>query len=116
MLIVTYTLSIILFCVASLILPLFLMPIVSAIKRKDTFVTPTDPLFLTPFIVSTVVLLYLTRAIWSSWGYDPGWLFPTIIAVLHFIMGGLKGANQASQAQAYGVVFGVVVYAVSRLF
>ena len=116
MLILTYIVSIIVFCIAAWILPLPFLLIVSAMKGKDEIIAPTHLRFLAPFIVSTIILLYLTRAVWANWGYSPGWLFPTIIAVLHLVMGEAQAANRANQAQAYGVVFGVIIYAVSCLF
>lgn len=116
MIILIYIVSIIVFCVAAWILPLLFMPIVHAVKGKDEIIEPTHPFFLAPFIVSTIILLYLTRVVWANWGYNPGWLFPTIIAVLHLVMGGAQGGNRANQAQAYGVVFGVIIYGVSCLF
>jgi hypothetical protein len=116
MIIIIYVVSIIAFNIAALILPLLFIPIIRAIKGKDEIIFPGHPLLLAVFIASTVNLLFLTRVIWANWGYNPGWIFPTIIAVQHFVMGGVPGANKANQAQAQGVMFGVIIYAILRLF
>jgi hypothetical protein len=116
MLVLTYIISLIVFSIAAWILPLPFLWIVGLTKPKDEIITPTDIRFVAQYVGSTVILLYLTKAIWAKWGYDPGWLFPSIIGVLHFLWGGSKGENFASQAQAYGVVFGVIVYGITRIF
>ncbi len=116
MLVLTYIISIVLFCIAAWILPMPFLLIVGLTKAKGDYVTPTDIRFISCFVSSTVILLYLTRAIWANWGYDLGWLFPTIIGGLHFLWGGTKGETWASQAQAYGVVSGVILYGVTCLF
>ncbi len=66
-------------------------------------------------VISSVVLLYCTTAIWSLWGYHTGWLFPVLVAAIHFLFGGARGANLYNQAQAYGVVYGTVAYGLLRV-
>jgi len=117
MIVALYIVSIVAFCVAALIVPLCLAPIVWLYKSiaKEPVVPPAHPVFLIAFVSATVVLLYFTRYIWAQWGYNTGWLFPTSIATIHIIFGIAAGANRANQAQALGTVCGVIVYGLSRL-
>lgn len=114
---VIYILSTIVFCVAALIVPFAFIPLVRVYKAvtHEILLAPTHPALLMPVILGTTLLLHLTRYVWAHWAIEPGWLFPTIIAALHFLFGGMPGANRANQAQAYGVVLGVLVYGLSRL-
>jgi hypothetical protein len=116
MIVLIYILSIVLFCIFTFILPIPFMMVVGLLKPKDKVILPENPLFYGAFIATTIILLYLTRFFWAKWGYDPGWLFPTIIAILHLIMGGRQGTNRANRAQAYGVVYGVIIYGILSLF
>jgi hypothetical protein len=117
MIVALYVVSIVAFCVAAWIVPLCFAPIVWLYKSiaKEPVVPPAHPVFLMPFVSGAVVLLYFTRYIWAQWGYNTGWLFPTIIAVIHVIFGIARGANRANQAQAFGTVCGVLVYGLSWL-
>ena len=101
-----------------MLVPILFLPIVWAYKAisKEPVIPLTHPVALMPFIVATVLLLYVTAYIWSRWGYSPGWLFPTLVAATHLLLGGARGADRGNQAQAYGVVFGVMIYGLTRLF
>jgi hypothetical protein len=118
MVIVLYVITTVLFCIGAFVVPKFFMPLIWGYESlaKKSIIHPTDPAFLMLFMGATIVLLHLTRYIWALLGYKMGWLFLTLILVLHVIMGSRSVGNNAHQAQAIGVVMGVAGYWGSRLF
>lgn len=117
MIVVIYIVSVVVFYVAEWIVAICLCPILwvyKGITKADIY--PEHPAFLMVPMSAAVILLYLTRYVWGYLGYNPGWLFPSIIAAIHLAFGGASTANRANKAQAYGTVLGVIIYALSRVF
>ena len=71
-------------------------------------------------ILSAFTLLNVTKTAWLWFGYNTGWVFPTIVGVIGLIFGNpndpnpLKNAN--NQALWYGALFGCILYGVLSLF
>lgn len=118
MIVVIYIISVVVFCFAARILPILLLLPLGWLYRtitKKLPIAPIDPVFWMPYAVCSVLLLYVTRYVWVQWGYEMGWLFATIIVVIHLLLGNQKGANSANQASSFAIVIGVVLYGLSRL-
>lgn len=112
MFVILYVISALVLSILLMVLPIIFMPLIRIFKTKNENISTTDLRFLTPYILSTILLLYLTQLIWYSWGYETGWHFPVFIALIHLVLGAAKGANSTNQAQSYAVVYGVIIYGI----
>lgn len=117
MILVVYVISLVAFCVGAFIVPMLLAPVVWVYKAitKEHYIHATHPVFFMTIVAGSVVLLHLTRYTWAQFGYNTGWLFPTIVAITHILFGIAPNANLPNRAQASGTVCGVVIYALSRV-
>ena len=102
MLFLLYVVSLIGFCAGAWVVPFLFMPFVWAYKYicKEPIIFPEHPAFLMPFVSAAILLLYATQYIWAQLGYQMGWLFPVVVAVVHVLFGCAQGANRPNQAQA----------------
>lgn len=117
MVVIVYIATIVAFCVAAWVMAYLLLPIVMlyrAIIQRE--IPPTHPVFLFPFVVSAVILMGVTRFVWLKLGHEPGWLLIGLLIGIHLLFGSARGANRANQTQAYGTVFGLILYGILSLF
>ena len=100
---VTWTvllLSVLAYCIAALILPLCFMPLIifynSLAKRPATSIN--HPIFVGIYIISGLLLFYLTSYIWENLGYKLSWGFPVTVGALHYWASRARGANLAKSS------------------
>jgi len=114
MIVVIFIASIIAFTIAAMIVPILVSPIpllYRAISR-ESFLPPNHFVFIITFTISYYTLFGLTHLIWKEWNYETGWLFPLLVAIVHFILGGTKETNLANKTQSYCVVYGAILYGI----
>lgn len=88
----------------------------SLIKNRDHIVTPASLSYVIPIILSTQLCFVLAEVFLKKRGLDLPWWFLLGFIIIHVIHGISPGANQASIGQAWGVIFGVLVFWFWRIF
>ena len=110
MIVLLYIVTVILFCILAMILPIIPGFIVTRVLNFQNKEGEWD-LWMTAIIIgSSYVLALFTDYVWKSLNYEMGWTLIIILAVIHFFFGGQPGINQSNKNLSYGTMIGVIIY------
>ncbi len=109
---ILYLITVVVFCVAVLIVPNLFMVLIGLGRSAANLPPPVHWLQsppLLPHVIAAILLMLRTRAIWESFGYKPGWLLIGIIALVQFLT---PGKTPAGNTNAYGTILGLIIYGI----
>lgn len=112
MIIFVYVITVIVFYYLAHVLTLPLVLIHLKYLRRFISFSFWHPTFFYSTIVC-ILLLHTTAHVWKIIGYDLNWILLTIISLIHFLLIGFNTSNRGLIPQYYGVIFGVIIYALA---
>ncbi|MBA3756879.1 MAG: hypothetical protein H0X02_11905 [Nitrosomonas sp.] len=115
MIFVVYAITIVLFVIAAMILPLFFAPF-GRIFSGGRPLTADSTFFIASSTLSTVLIGVGTAKAWSSMGYTSGWLLVAILIGIHVVLLRDPGANPANVTLTKGTILGLIIFGIAGMF
>ncbi len=115
--ILLYIVTIVVFCSMTFVAEMLLAPIVWVYRGITGVVllSPNHPVMVGTTALGAMILMFITRYVWAKLGYEVGWILISVLLLIHLFFGRAAGANAANRAQAYGVVYGLILFCLIEL-